>query len=128
MANPNSNPLPPSLIHELSKVQWLEPWWCFCLDEPEFGRSFEEELLKELCDSHVLFPHRLIARAIAKREDCDDVLFWLPGADQLLAIVHLTWNCNRETDSKWPRTLLQDSLPDFVAREMVRSNREWSGN
>ena len=124
----DSNPLPHSLIHELSEIQWCEPWWCFCLDEPGLGQGYEKELRTELCDTHLLYPHRLSVRAIAKRVDCDDALFWLPHADQPLAIVHLTWKGDLETDEKWPRTFLLNSLPDFVEREMVPANHEWSNS
>lgn len=120
--------LPRRLAHELSQVQWLEPWWCFCLDEPEFGRELEQELRKELRDIHLLYPYRASARAIAKREDRDDVLFWLPRGDQAMAIVHLIWKGDRETDESWPRTRLLNSLAEFVERELVPANAEWSGS
>ena len=113
----DSNPLPHSLIQELSEIQWCEPWWCFCLDESELGKFYEEELQKELCDTHVLYPFRLSARAIAKREDRDDFLFWLPHADKIIAVVHLTWK--HEADARWPQTSLLNSLTDFVEQEMV---------
>ena len=120
--------LPRLLVDELSQVQWLEPWWCFCLDEPEFGQAFEQELRKELRDTHLLYPYRASARAIAKREDRADFLFWLPHGDQAMAIVHLTWKGDRETDESWPRTRLLNSLAEFVERELVPANAEWSGS
>jgi len=128
MPDSDSNPLPYTLIHELSEIQWCEPWWCVCLDEPGRAQDLEEELRKELCDTHVLYPHRLSVRAIAKREDRDDALFWLPHADQLLAIVHLTWKGDREMDARWPTTSLLNSLTDFVEWEMIPAYREWSNS
>ena len=57
------------------------------------------ELKKEVTLGHVLFEAREI-QAIAKREDCDDVLF---GVDNLLAVVHLTWS-GKEDNPQWPHT------------------------
>ncbi len=120
-----SPPFPPALVRQLSEIEWLEPWWCFCLEDGEFGQSFEEELRKELSSQHTLYPYRQSARAIAKREDRDDFLFWLPQADQMFAIVHLTFKGGLETDPNWPSTSMLNSLAEFVELELVPANREW---
>ena len=92
------------------------------------GAAFEQELQDELSPAHRLYPHRTGARAIAKREDCDDVLFWLPQAAQNFALVHLTWKGQRETNERYPRTSFLNILADFVAHEMIPTNRDWSAS
>jgi hypothetical protein len=128
MSDAEDAPLPNGLLSDLSEVHWLEPWWCFCLDKPELGRWYEDELRRELGDTHALYPHRAGARAIAKREDCDDVLFWLPQGDGALAVVHLTWKGATETQATWPRASMLTSLSDFIERNMKPVHQDWSGN
>lgn len=125
MSDTDKPSLPRQLVKEISEIEWLEPWWCFYLDNPQLGPAFEDELRKELCNTHVLYPHRARAQAIAKRGDRDDVLFWLPGADQEFATTHLTWSPEGETNPRWPRTSLLTSLAEFSALEMGPANREW---
>ncbi len=125
MPNVDKTHLPRHLVDELSKVHWLEPWWGFYKENPTHGSAFEQELRNEVCETHVLWPYRKSARAVAKRGDCDDCLFWLPEAEQSVAIVHLTWKSGRESDSYFPRTSLLKSFTDFVELEMIPDNREW---
>lgn len=125
MLNQAERPLPSELIAELQAVEWLEPWWCLCLGDCTCDSRFGEELRKELGKGHVLYPHRRSAKAVAKRDDRDDVLFWLPKADKPFAMVHLTWTHHVEIDSMTPNTSLFDSLMDFVERELNPTHREW---
>ena len=118
--------LPDKLLSELNNINWLEPWVCICKESPDEGKALEEELQKELSDNHVLYPHRLIARAIARREDCDDVLFWMPDVEERFAIVHLTWNSHPEIDPVFPETTFHNSLSDFVTDDLIPAHREWS--
>ncbi len=111
--------LPRWLSHELAEIQWISPWWYFSVDHPELGPAFEAELQKELNASHRLYPHRESARAVAKREDCDDVLFWLPELNRKVAIVHLTWPQSRELTATWPTTYMFDTLAEFVSKELT---------
>lgn len=63
----------------------------------------EVELHREMCDAHPL--RFLDPKSVARRQDCDDVLFTL--SDGRLAIVHLTWR--RETNPNWPAyTIVSD--------------------
>ena len=80
------------------------------------------ELKKEVTLGHVLFEAREI-QAIAKREDCDDVLF---GVDNLLAVVHLTWS-GKEDNPQWPHTELYGSWSEFVSERMQKDVVEYSG-
>ena len=127
MHDTDRNPLPPAIARELAQIDWLEPWWCFCLEQPDLCSAFESELRKELCDTHVLHPHGRGAAAIAKREDRDDFLFWLPRDNPSWAIVHLTFKGTRETDPRWPRCSWLQSLTEFVEKEMNPANQEWQG-
>ena len=54
--------------------------------------------------------------------------FWLPHGDQAMAIVRLTWKGDREADESWPRTRLLNTLAEFVERELVPANAEWSSS
>ncbi len=126
MSDAHVSPLPHHLVEELTGVQWLEPWWDFENGDRRWWQTFEKQLLIELCDMHVLYPCRMSARAISKRNDCDDVLFWTPQAQQKFVVVHLTWSKGRETDPTWPRTSLFNSITDFVEQDMIPTHRDWS--
>jgi len=77
---------------------FLEPWECIDLN---YGNSCENELYKELSPGHILFA--LKAKAIARRDDCDDVLFEIIDNSKRYAMVHLTWSGREESNGKWPR-------------------------
>ena len=69
--------------------------------------------------------HAVKARAVAKRDDCDDVLFELSGHESLLAVVHLTWSQRSETIPTHPNTTLFASWAEWIAA-MKRDHEEWS--
>jgi hypothetical protein len=50
----------------------------------------ERQLNAELSRAHAL--HSLPVRALARREDCDDVLFAIEDGTRRVAVVHLTWS------------------------------------
>lgn len=80
------------------------------------------ELRREVALGHVLFERKNI-RAIAKREDCDDVLF---GVENLLAVVHLTWS-SRENNPRWPHTELHGSWAEFLSERMHKDVVDYAG-
>ena len=121
-SDPMQSSLPAALIEDLSKISWEKPWVCFCLDEPDRGGDLEQELQKEVNFSHLLYPYRQTVRAIAKREDTDDVLFWVPASDDMFAIVQLTWKQAEETDPALPQSAWYFSLEEFAEREMNASS------
>lgn len=84
-----------------------EPWHSLPEDE---GEGFIAELNRETSTGHVLFGRNDI-RAIARREDCDDVLF---TCGSVLALVHLAY-AGREDDPRWPSTELFSSWNEFVS-------------
>ena len=71
--------------------EFLEPWW-----QPDAAdlAAIDAELAREL-EFNLHHPlHGVKCRAIARRTDCDDVLFKLEGHDSRLAVVHLTWSAD----------------------------------
>lgn len=64
--------------------------------------KFFDELKRELSSEHILFG--VSAIAIARKEERDDILFFLKNCAYQYAEVHLTWHI--ETDCKWPSTIL----------------------
>ena len=85
-----------SLQHET--FQFLPPW----ARVVKRGENLENELKKELTDTHPLFS--LGVRAVAQRTDRDDVLFEVNAPDFKFAVVHLTWTGEPEKDPQWPET------------------------
>lgn len=117
--------LPNAVIDELNSIEWLEPWWCFYLEGINKGQNLTIELRKELAETHALYRYGDLALAIAARGDQDDVLFWLPGAPEKFAVVHLTWSARPEPYPGFPNTVIYDSLADFIAQDMEPTHQDW---
>jgi len=81
---------------------WPEPWESF--EDSETGNALARELKKELSDQHILFG--ISVKPIAKRKDCDDVLFELLDGSHRLANVHLTWSHQPEPYANCPQTTI----------------------
>ncbi|WP_324728257.1 hypothetical protein VO178_15650 [Lysinibacillus fusiformis] len=75
-----------------------DPWWLIskCISE-----SLNDELKKELSQQHILYGKKAIV--VARREDNDDVIFWIETMNKY-AVVHLTYS--KETTSEYPVTSL----------------------
>lgn len=120
----NEDGLPCSLLADLKAIDWLEPWWCFILEKEAFGLGLEKQLRVELGTEHELFDIGQKARAIAKREDCDDVLFWLPEVTKPFALVHLIWS-NKPSDSPtWPKFIQLNDLQELHQRVLLPAYQE----
>ena len=93
-------------------MDFLIPWH----DVGASAAQLELELQSEVGPGHPLKNKRM--RAIATRQDCDDVLF--VGADDptLVAVVHLTYANRPERDPRWPDTTFFASLHDWFERGM----------
>ena len=76
----------------------LPPQWVSI--DPDESVRFEDEYAAEIAKGHPLYG--VPARAIAKREDCDDVLFQLLRHLCEYAVVHLTWSGKEEAPPDWP--------------------------
>ena len=86
--------------------------------------ALEAELAQELGDQHSLLG--ATARAIARREDSDDVLFRLDAGPALFAVVHLTWSGRVEQDPRWPAFELYGTLSDWRRDRMERDHKGWA--
>lgn len=106
------------LKDQFGEIQFLEPWYYI-----ESNGDLEIELHKELSIGHVLYGEKL--KAIAKREDNDDVLFIGIGKEPFVAEVHLTWSGKKEADLKWPKTLKSESIDLWIQKRMVPANRDF---
>jgi hypothetical protein len=100
---------------DLSKL--IEPWFQVTGEGP----ALAEELRREIAPGHVLFGKDAVA--VARRHDCDDVLFALAHG---VAVVHLAY-AGREKRSDYPETELFDSWAHFVTERLARDARERLG-
>ena len=102
-------------VEDFKDVEWLEPW------HPT-KPGLEAELAREVSSQHPLSGRRAVA--VARRHDCDDVLFFLPDGPSPLAVVHLTWARERETRPEWPYAEFYSSLQDWIERCMRQDHAE----
>jgi hypothetical protein len=78
------------------------------------GMRLAQNLASELGPQHVLAG--VTAIGVARRQDCDDVLFRLDGHRCAYALVHLTWQkWRRGSNPKFPGTVLCEREEDLVA-------------
>ena len=95
-----------------SQIHWRMPWRVLAEDE---AAKLAAELRREISNGHV--HSGLSATAVGRRADNDDALFYLGDAPPRFAVVHLTYR--KETDPKWPHTVVYDSLDDWIAKCMM---------
>lgn len=95
-----------------SQIQWRVPWLPVPL---EHDAGTVSELRRELPAEHVLFGRTV--QTVGRRQDCDDVLFYLGGFVPQFAVVHLTYS--RETRPDWPHTKLFDTLAAWIEQCMI---------
>lgn len=112
------------------RIRWKDAATVLSLDEIDLAypwykteSGLENELKRELRLNplHPLFG--VEAESIARRRDCDDVLFALKNYKQPLAVVHLTW-ASVELCKDWPDTALFSSYPDWIENCMYRDANE----
>lgn len=96
---------------------WLPPW--YPIDSEEDCRALCNELQREINSAHPL--HGLMATAIARRQDNDDVLFVLE--DGRYAAVHLTW-VGQQDSSDVPATTVYATAEDFARDRMMPDHHE----
>ena len=114
-------PLPAKLSEVLEQFQWPDRWRCLIDAEPEERQYLDAQLRQELPNSHVLFPFRHGIHAIARRDDCDDVLYWVDGADKPVAMVHLTFARTPEPVHDHPWTARYESLAAFAEADRLEA-------
>jgi hypothetical protein len=76
----------------------------------------ERELQRELSAGHPLFD--VGVKTLARRQDCDDVLFALQDGTERVAVVHLTWTQSPPERPPWPGTTLFPNLETWAAEGM----------
>ena len=76
---------------------------------------FKNQLIKEINRKHVLYGTEV--KEIARREDCDDVLFLLLDGSNRYEVVHLTWSSKREESENYPKTRLYNNLEELIKNE-----------
>jgi hypothetical protein len=101
-------------------MRFLEPW----LPAGPNAEQLQRELASELGSKHPLQGRDM--RAIAVRQDCDDVLFVSTDEPPIVAVVHLTYSNRPEPDPRWPETTLFASVEDWVARGMKADHDEFT--
>ena len=104
-------------LQDLSNIDWLEPW------SPCSLATIERQAQKEIPLGHALWGQTLIA--IGRRQDCDDVLFFLPDHSRPLAVVHLTWAGKQEPDSQFPLSRFFSSLNEFLDECMKKDHEDF---
>ena len=100
-------------------MEFAEPWHEITSEAER--KDLSKELRREVSIWHALAWKR--PRAIARRQDRDDVLFEL-GSDRW-AIVHLTWH--REWNRRWPATRTFESS-EAVAAQLREDHLDFAGH
>jgi hypothetical protein len=100
--------------------EWLEPWY----EINKNASYFENQLYKETGQGHILFGKKVMA--IGRREDRDDILFEIDDSDNKVAVVHLTYSKNKETNPSFPRTRIYDDIEEWVKKCMEYDHTEYT--
>ncbi len=87
--------------------------------DPDTSARFEDEYAVEIAKGHPLYG--VPVKAIAKRRDCDDVLFSVLRHLCEYVVVHLTWSGKEEPPPDWPKFELYANDDDI---EDMRFRRE----
>jgi len=95
----------------LSDMAFLEPWIAAGSD----AAALEAELKREVGSDHPLRSRRV--QAVARRQDCDDVLFITLDAPRFVAVVHLTWG-GRVEPRQFPRATIFPTFEEWIERGM----------
>ena len=106
------------LSHGSSEIELLPPKASCSHDRA----GLEEELCREVGPELSL--HGAKATAVARRHDCDDILFVIEGTPLPLAVVHLTWSGQTESAPRSPATEFFTSWEDWATRRTIADHRE----
>jgi putative acetyltransferase len=97
-----------------SDFEWPESWQP--ISDETIASSLLTELFKEVGQDHCLFQRAV--KAVARRQDCDEVLLLTSDPARPLAEVHLTWRGSTEPDPIWPATTFFAGWKDWIADMM----------
>jgi hypothetical protein len=103
-------------------VEWLVPWYSVADDTAQIS-GMELELASELSAGHPLFG--LPVRTLARRYDCDDVLFAVEDGTGRVALVHLTWTQCPPERPPWPYTIIFPDLEAWAVLSMQADAEEF---
>ena len=101
-----------------AQIPWRPPWQPI---PPDQGAWAAAALQREMSAGHGLFGRTV--QAIGRRQDCDDLLFFLGESGPRFAVVHLTYA--RETRPEWPITKLFDTLEAWIEQCMIPDAQEF---
>jgi hypothetical protein len=104
-------------------MKWLTPWHSISENHNQV-EGMQRELGRELSAGHPLYA--VATRAIARRQDCDDVLFAVEDGSCRVAVVHLTWTHSPPEKPPWPDTVLWDSIDEWIATGMHSDHQEFA--
>jgi hypothetical protein len=95
---------------------FMQPW------EPvrDDGHNLDQELRKEIVSGHPLYAR--LVRAVARRTDCNDVLFETDSAEYRYSVVHLTWTGELEQNPIYPYTQFYPAWEEWVESRMKPDN------
>jgi hypothetical protein len=88
------------------------------------GKPLETELKRELRTDGTLYEKEI--KAIARRIDCDDVLFIVDDPINSLAVVHLTWSGKTDPNKGWPYTTLYRNWEAWKTECMVPDAEDYA--
>lgn len=97
---------------DIAKLNIHDDLWSVIEENRDY---FMQELYKEVSRNHVLYGVKV--KELARREDCDDVLFQLLDGSNRYAVVHLTWTGKEEVNFSYPITRIYDNLSDLINSE-----------
>lgn len=99
-------------------MEWLEPWRPVAGEE---ATGLERVLRREVGSDHELYG--LTVRVLARRDDCDDVLFAIEDGTGRVVDVHLTWTQDPPEIAPWPIATFFSSF-DVWRRDGMHSDHE----
>jgi hypothetical protein len=97
------------------------PWLSIAEYPPDNGVAVSRQAKSEIGPGHPLVGKKL--KTLARRQDCDDVLFLLDGGPEV-AVVHLTWSSRRETTG-FPDANCFSDLSEFMNSRMEADRIEF---
>lgn len=103
-------------------ISWMEPWYSIEGHADQVA-AMGRELRREVAVGHPLFG--LSVEAVARRCDCDDVLFQLLDGTGRVAVVHLTWIRQGPDHPPWPCTVIYPSFDAWVEQGMCADHEEF---
>ena len=105
-----------------ASIKWPIPW--HPIVDGAIDDRIATELYNEVGEQHALYGIKV--RPVARREDCDDVLFELLDESARFAVVHLTYSRHAETDPRWPGTEVYADWAAFERDRLRPDAEEWA--